>query len=211
MAYDPSFINEIVEAYEAGRPTVENSQQLVRQISEQKKLPVAKVRAILVSQKVYLSQPKVKTEIDPANVNELLHAFEHFTADDDGSYSFEMARYRFVEVLRKSLGYTSSALEDFAKKASIWPLSNAELEREAIWRAEATAHQGEHRQDTDEIVGRWGGSSIKSGGPDGCGWFFVIVLSLLLVTCISNANPDEGKSDLQRKADVLCDAMGGCR
>lgn len=123
MKYDPVFIKKVVDDYLGHTPTVENSQRIVKLLSETHRVAVPKIRAILVSQGVYVAQPKTKTVVEAQDTTAIIAKFAAFKALDDGKYSLEMDRYRLVEELRTQLNYTGSAIEDCAKKNSVWPLS----------------------------------------------------------------------------------------
>lgn len=209
MSYTPDFIKKIVDDYVAHEPTVETSQAIVKQLSAVHRLAVPKLRAILVKQQVYVAQPKPKSTVESGDAEVLLDKFSSFAAPDNGSYSFEMARYRFVEELRPLFGYTGSALENFAKENLVWPLSAKEqkreadrIERDAAWQAE------EDEQERIRIVELQRMSGLRSG-PDGCGWIFIIGLSLLIFMWLSSAQ--NSSSTLERTAADLCVVMGGCK
>ena len=126
MRHDSELIKKIVEDYSSLHPTVENSQEIVKKLSEKYRLAVPKLRAILVQQRVYVAQAKPKIVVEKKDAKVLLRRLRQFESIDDGSYSYEMARYSLVEELRLLLGYTGPAIEKFAKAEGIWPLSKSE-------------------------------------------------------------------------------------
>jgi len=61
MANEAALVQEVVDLYLVQQPNVENSRKIVQEIAEFKDLTVPKVRAILIGQGIYISQPKFES------------------------------------------------------------------------------------------------------------------------------------------------------
>ena len=200
----------IVSLYRAGSPTIVNSRELVSQIAREHHVAEAQVRRILQHAGVYIPKASNPRSVQPEHETAILNEFRKFvgTSDDHDIYQ---KRQSFLHVISQSTGYGKWALDDLDDRTRLIPVSAHHQATRDYFDQRASEEQAlkYEEEKTQEIVSKT--SSNSRSGPDGCGWIFIIGISLLLVTCISNYNPDEGKSVLQKNSEALCASMGGCR
>lgn len=204
----------IVTAYRSGHPTRKNSRELVARISEEYGLSVGKTRNILIRAGIYISLPKDKSKIDEADYDELLTAFHRHVNEHGISVEYDGPDDLTTE-LSSQMGYGKWAIGEFYREFKLFgrPLTGQELLSLRNERAEES--RKEWMKDLDDRVeieriarGLPPSRADNKSGPDGCGWIFIIGLSLIIFFWLSGA--ENSKSGLERSTDVMCEAVGGC-
>lgn len=195
------------------------SKAIIEAIAAEEGITTAKVRHILaVGGPGYVRWTKADVVNTPAEGQKVREAFVEF-ADTPRDAQFLRTRATFVSKVSDEQYLTVKAITKYAKANGFWPWAGTEQEdyqREVDSVADAKRRQdGVNARSQREIklpsdVENNDDTGIRfRRGPDKLGWMFIILISLLLATCVSNMN--DGKSELQRNTDLLCRAVGGCR
>ena len=104
------------------------------------------------------------------------------------------------------LGYTMTAIKEFAESVDRLPFHEQETNWRKYW---ATRDEEERAQIEAEAWQKENSTtpksrSRKSGkGPDGCGWIFIIGVAVAIMVVFGM----DWRSDAEKRADAICGVM----